>query len=447
MRRIVCFGLLALACDDASKERPRPTDTAAKSEPAVEESGADTKVETPAKPARFGKVAQPKVSKICETARGSFGYGAECIETELPELETAAGKLVRVVRKGDATARWLYVLAKPDGTFFLGDGGGNGTILDEITKSIDVATTPPAELAQLFAALYTEAAVVRCLPGANDTLPTKDGKPLACSEPALQKEGAKTYLVFMLEQFPHPRLLNRDKHWLYREKIEVREHELSSFEGEGVVELPVDAPLPKDAPPLPTMTTPPAFVAAPSEASAEQSAALCKAASDKLSGIAGRQCKAYAYPSLDLPTGSLFYLANDAGQGNVLALKKPDGTIVVGFELENEEDPIVPIVKSYDPVAVPPAKLVAAHMFLRGEAVNILCLPGSGDVLPDDECTPPSVEKTSDGLRVRAIVEELPLPDANGFVNDPAVRSFTLDLTPGGGLSGGGVRLIDMREE
>lgn len=396
---------------------------------------------------RWAKVVQPKVSPVCEKARQAFGYGSDCVETPLPELDSPAGKLTRVVAKGDPTNEWLYVLQRADGTMFLGDGGLNGDILDEVTRNLDLATASPELLARLDATLSTEVAVVRCLPGTDDKLPPDgDGKVTACAPPAIATKDGKRVLTYFLERFPHPRLLNRDDHWISRVQLEVGEHELSSIEGRGVVELPRDAPLPPGAPPIPTMTTPPDWVAKPVEAPAAVSDALCAAAVERLSGWEGQRCKAYGYPSLDLPAGKLYYLANDLGERNSLAMQKTDGTIVVGFELEAGENPMKAIVTGYDPAIYPAEKIVALHQFLHGEAVHILCLPGSGDTLPDDECKPPSVEKQGDTLIVHAIVEELPFPDGNGRISDPAVRSFTYELTPGGGMSGGGLRLVDLRE-
>lgn len=60
---------------------------------------------------------------------------------------------------------------------------------------------------------------------------------------------------------------------------------------------------------------------------------------------------------------------------------------------------------------------------------------------------PPKAEKKGDEVVLTYIVEELPFADARGNVSNPAVRSYSTDLTPGGGSSGGGMRLIDMRDE
>ena len=402
-----------------------------------------------AKPAgdRFAKVKQPKVSPICEKARSVFGYGAECIETELPDLASAAGKLTRVMQKGDASGRWIYALTKPDGAIVLGDGGGGGSIEKEVLKGLDTAATPPELLAKLEAALDVEVAVVRCLPGTDDKLPPdKAGKPVPCNAPAITKQGDRSILTYTIEQFPHPRLLNRDAHQIGVFKVEVKDHDVSFSEGEYVLELPVDAPLPKDAPPPPTMSTPPAWVAKPEPAADDVNKAICAIAAEKVSEMAGRQCKAFAYPSLDTPAGSLFWIANDAGIRQLLALKKPDGSYIVGFDVQATENPRISVVKNFDPKTMPAEKIAALHLFLSGEAVRLLCLPGSNDALPDDPCTAPAVEKKGDQLLVTYIVEELPFPNANGNVPDPAVRRYATELTPGGGASGGGTRLVDMRE-
>lgn len=430
MWKVGLVALLALGCGSKSESKDR--------------AGAPP---TAAKADRFAKVKRPKVSAVCEKARASFGYLAECVETELPELATAAGKLYRVSEVGDPTQAWVYVLVRPDGTMFLGGGGGNGSMLDEITKGVDLATTPPATLAQLYVTIDTEVALVRCLPGTDDKLPPdQDGKVHDCAAPAIAKEGDQLVLTFLVELFPYPGLLNRDDHWISANRVAVREHELSSIEGRGLIELPATAPLPPSMPPRPTMTTPPTWVADPVEAPAELGAALCKEAVAKVSGLDGQQCKAYGYPSLDLPTGSLYYLANDAGQRHLLALKKPDGTIVAGYELGASENPLLPIIASYDPAVVPAGKFFAAHLFLTGRASRILCLPGSGDVIPGETCEAPTAAKKGEDLEVTAIVLELPFPDEHGTRPDPSVRSYTMSFGPRGGFSGGGTRLVDLRE-
>ena len=382
------------------------------------------------------------MSPACETARSAFGYGAECEETELTELASPAGKLTRVMRKGDPTHRWQYVLTRPDGSRVLGSGGVNGTMLDEVMKGLDAKATAPELLAKLEAALDTEVAIVRCLPGSADKLPQKDGKDVECKPPTITKDGDKTILSYTVERFPHPSLLNRTDHRVSSYKTEVKDHELSFIEGTGLVELPA-APLPADAPPPPAMTSPPEWVAKPTPAPDEQSKALCAASPD----MKDRECKAFAYPTLDSPAGSLFYLANNAGLLHAFALKKPDGTIVAGYDLETDHNPMVPIVKGYDPKVVPAEKVVAIYLFLHGESARILCLPGSGDAIPDNECKAPTAEKKGENLVITYIVEELPAqPDGVGNVSDPAVRSYSTELTAGGGSSGGGFRLLDLRE-
>ncbi|MFN0250959.1 MAG: hypothetical protein ACKV2T_29060 [Kofleriaceae bacterium] len=396
---------------------------------------------------RFAKKPQSKVSAVCQKARESFGYGAECIETELTELASPAGTITRVMKKGDPTGEWFYVLAKPDGTMFAGGGGTNGTILDEVMKGLDAKNTAPEILAKLEATLDTEAAVVRCLPGTDDKLPQKDGKDVECMPPAITMDGGKTILTYTIERFPHPRLLNRTDHSISSFKTEVKDHELSFNEGTGLVELPADAPLPQSAPPLPTMTAPHDWVATPVPAADDVNKALCALAVEKVSGMKGRQCKAYAYPSLESPAGSVFFLANDAGQRQILALKKPDGTMVVGYDALTDAHPMKTIVKSYDPKTMPAEKVVALHLFMHHEAARILCLPGSKDVIPDHACDPPTAENKGEDLVIKYIVEEVPAHgDHHGNVSDPAVRAYTTELTPGGGSSGGGSRLVDMRD-
>ena len=420
-----------------------------KTEESSSGSGSSGGSATPAKATsdRFAKVKQPKVSPVCEKARGIFGYGAECIETELPDLTSAAGKITRVMKKGDPTGEWLYVLAKPDGSSFLGRGGTNGDILDETTKGLDMKATPPEVLAKLETALYWEVAIVRCLPGSDDKLVDKAGKAVECKPPAISTQGDKTILTYTIEKFPHVRLMAREDHSVFVYKSEVKEHELSYMEGERVAELPVDAPLPKDAPPPPTTSTPPDWVAKPVPAADDVGKALCALAVETMTEMKGRQCNVFAYPSLDTPAGSVFYLATDSGRRQILGLKKPDGKLVVGYDVEATENPMIAIVKTYDPKTMPAEKIVALHLFLHGEAARILCLPGSGDVIPDSKCEPPKAEKKGEDLVITYIVEELPFADNHGNVSDPSVRSYSTELSPGGGSSGGGFRLIDMRDE
>lgn len=400
-------------------------------------------------PDRFAKRTQPVVSPMCAKARSSFGYGAECIETELPELASAAGKVFRLVKKGDPTANWRYALVRANGEIFVGRGGGdggNGDILGELLRTVDAREVAPELLAKLHATLDIEAAVARCLPGSNDALSDVDGKPIVCAAPALEKSGEDVFLTYFVEQFPHPKLLNRDAHELWKRRLRVKEHELGSDSGEGSKLAPGATP-PASFPPIPTMTEAPSNVAKPVEADAELSDALCKKAVERVSGIEGQKCKAYAYPSLTLPTGSLYYLANDAGLRHVYGLKKPDGTIVVGYDLETSENPLVPLVKAYDPAAVPPATFLSAYLFLHGEPSKLLCLPGSGDVIPGAECAAPTVtKKPGGGLVATYIVEEAPVPDINGTIDEPAVRSYSTEFTEGGGSSGNGARLVDLRE-
>ena len=398
---------------------------------------------------QLAKVAQPAVSPACEKARDVFGYGAECNELALPELTSPAGTIVREVRKNDPTAPWVYVLARPDGTFDVAAAGdGNGPILEAVLAKLDARTLPAELLAKLYVTLKLEAAVVRCLPGASDALPPgKDGKPLACEPPTLAKVGDKVVLTFIAERLPHPAVYNRRAHDLARDSIAVAEHGLSSIEGTGLLDLPLTAPLPATAPPVPAMTAPLAWVAAPTAAPAALSTALCASASERVTGMAGRACKAYAYPSLDTPAGAVFELTNDAGLLHVPALQKPDGTIVTGLALETKESPIAALVRTYDPKAVPPEKLAALRAFLAGEAERILCLPGSHDELPDHACDPPAAQKQGDKVVLTYIALQLAVPGGRaGRAREPAVRAMSVELTPEGGALGNGTRLIDLRD-
>lgn len=397
--------------------------------------------------ARFDKIKQPPVSPLCAAARGEFGYGAECVETELPHLETPAGKVYRLTRKGDPVNAWEYGLVRPDGTFAL---GRVRNFVGELLKGLDVKATAPEKLAQLYAELVLEAAVVRCLPGSNDTLPAgKVWREHACTPPVIEDKDGKRILSFVVEQFEHPTI--RDDHTVYSYQVEVRDDgkdkDLSGLGGDGLIDLPEDGKLPPTAPPLPQMTTPPAWQAEPVAAPADVSAALCAAAAETTSQLKGRQCKAYEYPALELPSGSLYFLANDAGVRHALAFRKKDGTIVTGYALESDQDPMLAIKQGpYDPAALPPAKLVAVALFLNGESSSILCLPGSGDKLPDDDCKAPYAEKKGEQHIVKAILLQRPFPDRHGFTDDPAVRTYSIAIGPGDGDMSGGWRLVDMRD-
>ncbi len=55
-------------------------------------------------------------------------------------------------------------------------------------------------------------------------------------------------------------------------------------------------------------------------------------------------------------------------------------------------------------------------------------------------------ERRADGLEIKAIIEEIGLPDEHGNVSCPVVRALTRTCQ-GSGLSGDRVRLIDLCEE
>ncbi len=393
---------------------------------------------------RWKPIVPPPVSPACAAARRYFGYAATCVEQPLPELTTAAGTVARLWATDDPTRAWAYVLTPPSGPPIAAKAGPyDDQILRKITAQLDLPATPPDVLARLYAALLLQAAEVRCVDGPAPTGRSMSQRP--CAAPRFATVGGKPVLQFAVEEYPHPTLLNRDQHRLYWYQVEVRPHELSSMEGEGLAMLePATPPLPASAPPLPTMTAPPTYLGTPEPAPADLDAALCKAAADTLSGMAGRACKAYRYPALALPTGELFYLANDAGQPHLVASRAPDGTIRVGFDVETHS-PLGALVPTYDPAVVPPATFLAAYLLLSGKPARILCLPGSGDALPDDPCAPPTAEKQGDQLMIKAIIAELPLPGSAVRESEPAVRRIAWEFSPGGGMTGGGTRLVDLR--
>lgn len=403
----------------------------------------ETKPTTPeAKPVAPPPVAKPtwpKVDAVCKAAWHSLGY-VECVETEMPELTTPAGKVVRVMAKDDATASYVFALVAPSGEITIGHGGSFG-LGDELTKPLDLTTAAPALLATIYAELSDEPAIVRCLPGSNDTLP--ENKP--CKAPAIEKnKDGKTVLRAVIEEFPDPRGGNRDTHWILDDQLEVGDGRVSGLEGDSLATLDPAAPRPASLAPLPTMSSPPDWAAKPEVAPAATSDALCKAAQDKYGGFEGRTCKAYGYPSLALPTGTIYYLANDAGYRWAVAFQKTDGTIVEGYDLDRD-DPLVAIIKDYDPAKVSAATFVTAALLLHTYPAKIRCLD-PGDQLPENnKCEPPTVTKTADGLHVEAILEELPVPDQHGMVHDPAIRSMSTDYDTAGGSSGGGTRLVDLR--
>lgn len=394
---------------------------------------------------RWAPIKRPPVSPACAAARRHFGYDATCVEQPLPELTTAAGTITRLWSTDDPTRTWVYALTPPSGPPVVAEAGPYGDqILRKVTEQLDVPATPPDVLARLYAALLLQASEVRCAGEPPPVGRSMSKKP--CVAPKFATVGGKPVLQFAVEEYPHPTLLNRDHHRLYWYQVEVLPHELSSMEGEGLADLePANPPLPASAPPLPTMTVPPTWLGTPEPAPADVDAALCKAAADGLSGLAGRACKAYRYPALALPTGELFYLANDAGQRYLLGSRAADGTIRVGFDVETHS-PLAALIPTYDPAVVSPATFLGAYLLLSGKPARILCLPGSGDALPDEPCTAPTAEKQGDQLMIKAIIAELPLPGGASRETEPAVRRIAWEFSPGGGMSGGGTRLVDLRE-
>jgi hypothetical protein len=396
---------------------------------------------------RFDKVKRPPATPICQQARGSFGYAAACDEIELPELETAAGKVFRVHAVDDPTRARLYALVRPSGEIVVSRGGSYSEVLAAITRSLDLRATPPETLALLHATLYTESAIVRCLPG--DALPTDAVKVYRagpCEPPAIVGDGDRTLLTYVVEQWPDPQLMNRDERRISFAKVELGDGELSFKEADYLMVLDPAAPRPPGLPPVPTMTSPPDWVGAPVAAAADVSEALCAEARSSVSRLAGQRCEAFGYPSLELPTGSIYYLANDAGERYAFALRKPDGAIVAGYAVGNDENPLSPIVRGYDPAVVPADKFLAAYLLLTGKPAQILCLPGSGDEIPDHPCEPPTAAMDGEELVVKAILLELPIP-GDRFVSEPAVRKVEWRFTPRGGMSGDGFRLVDLRED
>ncbi len=437
---VVALAACAAACGKSStKPAPGGGGSAAASD-----AGSGKGSQAPTAADRWKPIVPPPVSPACAAARRYFGYAATCVEQPLPELTTAAGTVTRLWSTDDPTKTWVYALTPPSGPPIVAEAGPyHDQILRTITAQLDVPATPPDLLARLYAALLLQAAEVRC--AGEPPPPGRSMSKKRCEAPKFATVGGKPVLQFAVEEYPHPMLLNRDQHRLYWYQVEVLPHELSSMEGEGLADLePATPPLPASAPPLPTMTAPPSWAGVAEPAPADLDAALCKAAADGLSGLAGRACKAYRYPALALPTGELFYLANDGGQPHLLASRAPDGTIRVGLDVETHS-PLAALIPTYDPAVVSPATFLAAYLLLDGEPTRILCLPGAGDALPDDPCTPPTAEKQGDQLMIKAIIEELPLPGRHSIDSDPAVRRIAWEFSPGGGMSGGGTRLVDLR--
>jgi hypothetical protein len=392
------------------------SDKSGTTKPATEDAGAPAATkELYTKPP-----ALPPATPVCAKAREVLGLWAECIETELTELATPAGKVFRVEAKGDPTRALVYVLQKADGTLSRGDGRA---IFDEVIKGIDVAATPPEQLAKLIAELETGSARV-------------------LDAPAFVGEGDARRLVVTIEQFPDPRL-NRQDYAVYKTKYKVAPGDISMDEGEGLPRVETPPPRPASLPALPEMSTPPAWNAKPEKAPADVSAALC---TDANLGD-GAKCEAWAYPTLKLPTGELFYLSNDRGIRYLWGVRKPDGTIMTGYKAETESKLIGDLVPTYDAKVVPPELFVAAYLTFHGVPAKIRCLPGSNDVLPENvPCKPPTPTNQGENLVIETIVEELPYPQALFAPDDHAIRRRAYEFTPGGGVSSDGLRLVDLRD-
>ena len=373
-------------------------------------------------------------TRVCEKARSLFGDGAECIETELPDLTSPAGKVTRVMKEGDQIGDWAYVVTRPDGSMIVGGGTDRAGFIEKLLEPIDAKAMAPELLAKLDSTLHTEVALVRCLPGTNDSLTAKDGKPIECKPPTSTHVGDKLVLSYIVEEFPHPRIHDRHHHRVLAKTVDVRDHRLVLTRSEPLVDLPADAPLPAGAPPLPMMTTPPTWVGKPIVADAAVNTALCGAARQQVVGMAERKCQAFAYPSLHTPIGSWFDLANDAGV-HLIGLQKPNGTIVVDrgwLTVPSFGTAMGTIVATYDPTLLRSDKLIALYLFLQSSPVRVLCLAGSHDVIRDRKCKPPSAEKKDDAIILTFLGEELPVPDGVGNVHKRALRSFRVELRPGG---------------
>jgi hypothetical protein len=364
-----------------------------------------------AKADRFAPVVPPKVSALCEKVRADyFGIMAECTEREMPELASAAGKVVIVENAHDPAHEYVLALVPPQGDPVV---SGAYDLYKTIVSQLDVPNTPPDLLARLFAELSTGDAIA--LPD-----PT----------PAI----ADGVLTFTLEEFPDPS--RHQTHQTYRYKAKVGPHSLDDAEGGDSVQLDPNAPRPPQLPPLPGMSAPPDWTAKPEKAPDEVSKKLC----ENHDGT----CVAYAYPSVKLPNGAIYYLANDTGTRNDWVFQRTDGTILRA--LANEATPALgELVTSWATANVAPETFLAAWLLLEGEPARILCLPGSGDVIPDHDCKAPTAKPEGDHLTLNAIVEELPYRDGMGMVQEPAVRDRTYEFTPGGGMSSDGPRLVDMR--
>jgi hypothetical protein len=382
--------------------------------------------------------AKPKLpppTPLCQAARTELGPRARCVETPLPELTTTAGTVTRVHDADDPIHPYVYALTKPSGEIAVGRGSGltRGGLVDQILKAIDPQTTPPAVLARLYAELFVEAAVARCVdPG--DKLP-------GCAPPTLDKDHILTVVI---EEFPDPHLFNRDEHDLMKDRVEIRDGEFHDKDGNGAGDPDKSAPRPASFAPLPEMTVAPDWAAPPVAAAPADSDAICAAAKQRMGELTHAKCQAFGYPSLKLPNGELFYLANDGAARYAFAFRKTDGSIVAGGDLDSDS-PLAPFIKAYDPAAVPPAALVAANLLVHPTPARIRCL--GGDTIPGVTCHPPTAEMKPDGLEASAIIEELPIPDEHGMIADPAIRDYTWQFTPGGGFMGDGKRLVDLRDQ
>jgi hypothetical protein len=366
------------------------------------------------------------VSPVCQAARAYFGAYATCSETPLPDLDTAAGSLIRVGNASDPSWRHVYVLVKRSGELAVGLGP---EIFDVIVPALDLSATPADLLARLAAEVYVEAAIVRCLPGRGDVLPSAPRPDIPCTAPSFTVDGDHARLTFITERYSDPAGAMRDAHELWHETIEFVGGKVRQGGGRGLWRLDADARRPSSLPPLPGMTRPPVYAGAPVAARRSVSDALCRTVRAELPELAAFRCEAYAYPSQKLPTGDLFFLSNDAGVQGLMALRKPDGTIVVGDVLTSG-NPLLPIVRGRDPSAVPPEQFLTARFLLHGTPVRVRCL--RGETIPGVSCHAPSARFEGDRLVIDAVVEYLPLANRYGRAYEPKIRSGEWVFSPDG---------------